>query len=148
MSLHLPRTTWTPGIGPRPDDAWLKEIDKALLVDVGAILFDRGQGFEAHEAWEFAWKDAKAEGLVDEERVLRAMIKVAAAMVKVRQGNPSGVRAHANGARLILDEVRGDVVVGVHVAALKDMAQRVEDAADTWTAKPVGEPMFGKIRRG
>ena len=144
---ELPRTTWIPGVGPRPDDAWARAIDKELRVDVGCMLFERGQGFEAHEVWEFAWKDAKAAGRADDERVLRAMIKVAAAMVKVRQGNPIGVRGHAKGARLVLDDVRGDVVLGVDVTALKAMARAVEDNVDAWVNKPVGEPMFGKIPR-
>ncbi len=144
--MRLPRTTWVPGEGGRPDDEWLKEVDKDLLVDVGALLFERGQGFEAHEAWELAWREAKAAGRADEERVLRALIKLAAAMVKVRQRLEVGVRQHAHGAGALLDEIDAPAVLGFDVAALRALARRVE-AEPLPACTPAGEPMFGRLAR-
>lgn len=148
--MKLPTTTWVPGEGARPDDAWLDDVEPDLLVDVGVHLFERGQGFEAHEAWERAWRSAKNRGDLDLERMLRALIKLAAASVKVRQKNSQGVRDHAGGARALLEELVRDGVLEVGrvcVAPLLEMATRVEsmpplDAAES----PVGKPMFGRIQ--
>ena len=153
MTLALPRTTWVPGVGPRPDDEWLRAIDADLLVGVGTLLFDRAQGFEAHEAWELAWRTAKNENRVDEERVLRALIKLAAAMVKVRQQVLAGVREHGRGARALLQEHGGGAILGVDVFAAAAIAHRVENATADDLAReaawPVGAPMplFGKLPR-
>jgi predicted metal-dependent hydrolase len=150
--VRLPRTTWVPGVGPRPDDSWLKDVDEELLLEVGALLFERGQGFEAHEAWELAWKTAKSAGHAEEEKLLRALIKLAAAMVKVRQQNEAGVRDHLRGARALLEELLAGgsaEVHGVRVLPLSELAQRVERALEggQLASRPVGEAMFGKISR-
>lgn len=150
------RTTWVPGEGERPDDRWLLEVDPELLVEVGAMLFERGQGFEAHEAWELAWKMAKSArkppGDGRDEKILRALIRLAAAMVKVRQHNETGVRDHLRGAQAILEELKGLAIGearGVRVMPLLELAQRVERSLDDGTLqpRPVGEAMFGKISR-
>ena len=142
MTIELPKTTWVPGESPRPDDAWLHAIDPDLLVSVGAVLFEKHFGFEAHEAWEQAWKAAKAHGCLDDERMLRALIKLAAAMVKVRQHNPTGVRDHAHGAAAALDEVGAKAVLGFDVAGVVAMARRVEAAAAELDLR-----VFGKLIR-
>ena len=147
--MKLPTTTWIPGEGPRPDDAWIEAVAPELLVDVGVQLFERGQGFEAHEAWERAWKAAKRDGDADLERMLRALIKLAAAAVKVRQGNAQGVLDHAQGARALLQELEREGVTAVArvlVAPLLEMARRVEGAPPA--VLPVGQPLLGRIQRG
>jgi hypothetical protein len=142
VTIALPKTTWVPGESPRPDDAWLNAIDPDLLVHVGAVLFEKQFGFEAHEAWEQAWKSSKAEGRFDDERMLRALIKLAAAMVKVRQKNPVGVRDHAHGAAAALDDVTAKAVLGFDVAAVVAMARRVEAGAAA-----LDLTLFGKLIR-
>src|SRR6185503_3684103 len=104
--------------------------------------FEKHFGFEAHEAWEQAWKAAKAEGRLDDERMLRALIKLAAAMVKVRQKNDRGVRDHAHGAGAILDELVPRVVLGFDVVAVRAMARRVEEGATSFNLS-----LFGKLIR-
>lgn len=149
--MKLPSTTWVPGEGVRPDDAWIDDVAPELLVDVGVRLFERGQGFEAHEAWERAWKTAKRDGDADLERMLRALIKLAAAAVKVRQQNVQGVLDHARGARAILEELeRAGItdVARVSVAPLLAMARQLESAPPLEAAaQPVGKPLFGRIAR-
>ncbi|HEY4221802.1 MAG TPA: DUF309 domain-containing protein [Myxococcota bacterium] len=157
---ELPLSTWVPGAhaaGPRPDDAWLRAIASAsaahalvdVLLELGVRLFDRGQGFEAHEAWELAWREAKIDGRVDDERLLRALIKLAAAMVKVRQQNVVGVRDHARGAARVLEPVAPASVLHVDVAAVRALCARVHDDADLLVARAhdfaVGAPMFGRV---
>jgi uncharacterized protein len=146
--VKIPTTTWIPGEGDRPDDAWLRDVDPELLIDVGVRLFERGQGFEAHEAWEQAWKAAKRNRDADLERMLRALIKLAAAMVKVRQGNAAGVRDHAHGARMLLEQLAVDGVTEVarfRVDGLIEMAQRIETTPPPPAA--VGRALFGQIPR-
>jgi hypothetical protein len=46
----------------------------------GAILFDRGEFFDAHEAWEARWRTTDDE---DERRGLQGLIQVAAAFHKL-----------------------------------------------------------------
>lgn len=146
--MKLPTTTWIPGEGERPDESWLHEVDPELLIDVGVRLFERGQGFEAHEAWELAWHRSKRANEHDLEKMLRALIKLAAAMVKVRQGNATGIREHAKGARTLLEGLVEDGVSEVErfrVRDLIDLARRVETFPPA--PEPVGTPLFGLIPR-
>jgi uncharacterized protein len=59
----------------------------------GIDLFNHGYYWEAHEAWEQAWHAAGRRGTTAD--FLKALIKLAAAGVKAREGLPDGVRSHA-----------------------------------------------------
>jgi hypothetical protein len=96
-------------------------------IDEGIALYARGDGFAAHEVWELVWREVKAQGLVDEERTLRAMIRLAAAMVKAtKHKSVPGVLAHSRGTLEVLAEVRAPVVLGVRVESLREIARAVE----------------------
>jgi hypothetical protein len=56
-------------------------------------LFNHGYYWEAHEAWESLWHAAGHTGPI--AVLLKALIKLAAAGVKSREGNAAGVRRHA-----------------------------------------------------
>lgn len=56
-------------------------------------LFNHGYYWEAHESWESLWHAAGHAGPV--AVLLKALIKLAAAGVKAREGNAAGVRRHA-----------------------------------------------------
>ena len=58
----------------------------------GADLFNAGFFWEAHEAWEGLWLAHGRKGPV--ARVVQALIKLAAAGVKIREGQPAGARTH------------------------------------------------------
>lgn len=60
--------------------------DLASLLRRGALLFDGGRYFEAHEVWEALWK--REEG--DRRLLLHGLIQVAAAFVKWTRGEPRG----------------------------------------------------------
>jgi predicted metal-dependent hydrolase len=66
----------------------------------GIALFDRGYHWEAHEAWELAWHSEGRRGARAD--ALKALIKLAAACVKIRQRQPRGVRVHASRAAELL----------------------------------------------
>jgi hypothetical protein len=59
----------------------------------GVALFDAGYYWEAHEAWEGLWHAEGRRGATAD--VLRGLIKLAAAGIKVREGREQGVRTHA-----------------------------------------------------
>ena len=56
-------------------------------------LFDAGYYWEAHEVWETLWHAAGRRGPTAD--ILRGLIKLAAAGVKVRERREAGVRTHA-----------------------------------------------------
>jgi predicted metal-dependent hydrolase/ribosome biogenesis protein Tsr3 len=62
----------------------------------GIDLFNHGYYWEAHEVWEGLWRAAGRTGRTAD--FLKGLIKLAAAGVKVRQGQPRGVASHAAGA--------------------------------------------------
>lgn len=68
-----------------------------------ADLFNHGFYWEAHEAWESLWHAAGRSGPV--ATLLKALIKLAAAGVKAREGNPTGVQRHARRASELIREL-------------------------------------------
>jgi predicted metal-dependent hydrolase/ribosome biogenesis protein Tsr3 len=62
----------------------------------GIDLFNHGYYWEAHEVWEGLWRVEGRVGTTAD--FLKGLIKLAAAGVKVRQGQPRGVADHAAGA--------------------------------------------------
>ena len=58
----------------------------------GIRLFNAGYYWEAHEIWEDLWHVEGRQGPTAE--ILKGLIKLAAAGVKVREGRENGVRTH------------------------------------------------------
>jgi predicted metal-dependent hydrolase len=79
---------------PPPLDPARWQDDRAYLY--GMDLFNHGYYWEAHEEWEGLWRVAGRTGQLAD--FLKGLIKLAAAGVKVRQGQPRGVASHATGA--------------------------------------------------
>ena len=75
---------------PPHGDAWVR----------GLTLYAAGKHWHAHEAWEQLWLGEQDAG---DRAFLRAVIQVAAAMVKAEQGNLEGVRKNLGKARANLD---------------------------------------------
>lgn len=59
----------------------------------GVALFNAGYYWEAHEAWEALWHAHGRRGAT--AMVLKGLIKLAAAGVKIREGREAGARSHA-----------------------------------------------------
>jgi predicted metal-dependent hydrolase len=70
----------------------------------GIDLFNDGFYWEAHEVWESLWQAAGRRGPV--ATWLKALIKLAAGAVKLREGNAAGAGRHANRALALLEEVK------------------------------------------
>ena len=71
----------------------VKTADSAPFLR-GVALFNAGYYWEAHDAWESLWHAHGRRGVVAD--VIKALIKLAAAGVKVREGQDHGVRTHAS----------------------------------------------------
>jgi hypothetical protein len=106
----------------------------------GIDLFNFGYYWEAHEAWEELWQACGRRGLT--AIVLKGLIHLAAAGVKVRERRPEGVRSHGLRAaelfRLAADELNpsGDIYLGLSLAELGSMAQAVVEATDWAPGSP------------
>lgn len=92
----------------------------------GIDLFNHGYYWEAHEAWEALWHACGRTGQTAD--FLRALIRLAAAGFKLREGRPMGALRHAAAASALLREVvaeneRPDAgYMGLRVRALADAA--------------------------
>lgn len=95
-------------------------------------LFNHNYYWEAHEAWEALWHAAGRSGI--EADFLKGLIKLAAAGVKQREGNPAGVGRHALRAIELLSSLSRSTFCGVNLELLLREAQHmVNDPATTIT---------------
>jgi predicted metal-dependent hydrolase len=68
-------------------------------------LFNHGYYWEAHEAWEALWHACGRHGVLAD--FFKGLIQLAVSGVKIREGRPEGVRAHAErAAQLFMDVVK------------------------------------------
>jgi hypothetical protein len=121
---RFPPYTYVPGRAPHPtsdprghsfaqvtsaheptspvDDAnWREHRPYLFAVD----LFNHGYYWESHEAWEAVWHACGRTGTTAD--VLKGLIKLAAAGVKLREGRPVGVVRHLRRAIELLSNGRG-----------------------------------------
>ncbi len=114
----------------RLSDAYLQAAD----------LFNHGYYWEAHEAWESLWHAAGRHGAV--ATWLKALIKLAAAAVKAREGNPVGVERHARRSLELLAELRRDLTptqtayCGLALMRVEQVARTLRDEAASRFAAP------------
>jgi uncharacterized protein len=73
----------------------------------GVDLFNNGYYWEAHESWEAVWHAAGRHGTI--ANFCKALIKLAAAGVKAREGRSQGVKQHAQRAKQLLESVAADI---------------------------------------
>jgi uncharacterized protein len=85
---------------PLASDSWQTSDEYRHGVD----LFNHGFYWEAHEAWESLWHAAGRRGPM--AVWLKALIKLAAAAVKLREGNERGALRHAHRSRELIAELR------------------------------------------
>jgi hypothetical protein len=71
---------------------------------VGLDLFNHGYFWEAHEVWESLWHACGRKGTTAD--FLKGLIQLAAAGVKVRQGQPKGVHSHSRRAADLFASLR------------------------------------------
>jgi hypothetical protein len=88
---------------PFDPSAWRQSVEYLYAVD----LFNHGFYWEAHEAWESLWHAAGRRGPV--AIWLKALIKLAAAGVKAREGNAVGVQRHARRSLELVGQLRREL---------------------------------------
>lgn len=113
-----------PPAEPITDDAW----EGSSAYRRGVALFNAGYYWEAHEEWERLWHAHGRRGPVAD--LLRALIKLAAAGVKVRERRPSGVVTHAQRASELLAAVTracGRDVLGLDLHRLREDVRRLAE---------------------
>lgn len=109
---------------PRADDD--TPIDTDALFEEGLRLFNAGEYFDAHEAWEAIWaEDASAD-----RKLYQGLIQAAAAFHKLERGVPTG------GARLlskclVLLRAYPDGRCGLRLDAFTAALQRCLSAAES-----------------
>jgi len=112
-----------PPIGPNPG-AWIQ----SAAYRRGFALFNAGYYWEAHEVWEGLWHAHGRQGLTAD--LLRGLIKLAAAGVKVREHQPRGTATHARRAALLFETLRdltGARLHGLDLHALATLSRRIAD---------------------
>ncbi len=100
----------------------------------GVLLFNAGYYWEAHEAWEGLWHAHGRSGPVAD--LLKGLIKLAAAGVKVREGQRHGVTVHAGRAA----ELFAGLVGSGETRLLGLVLATLERAARTIAADPPPRP--------
>ena len=95
----------------------------------GVALFNAGYYWEAHEVWESLWHAHGRKGATAD--VLKGLIKLAAAGVKVREGQPHGITTHARRAADLFAKVRdesGRFRLGLDLDQCEAVARRIAEA--------------------
>lgn len=77
----------------------------------GVDLFNSGYYWEAHEVWEGLWHACGRRGRLAD--FLKALIHLAAAGVKAREGRPNGVQKHAARARELFQETSHPALIEI-----------------------------------
>lgn len=113
---------------PIVSDAW----DRSAAYRRGVTLFNAGYYWEAHEAWEGLWHAHGRHGTTAD--ILRGLIKLAAAGVKVRERQPGGVVTHARSAAGLFRSAHaltGRNQLGLDLDDLAVTAQQIADDPPT-----------------
>ena len=77
----------------------------------GVDLFNHGYYWEAHEVWEGLWHACGRKGTLAD--FLKGLIRLAAAGVKAREGNPTGVIRHARRAEELFSHTSNEKLIGL-----------------------------------
>jgi predicted metal-dependent hydrolase len=142
-SRDLPPYTYVPGRAPHPKsdphghaygraEEPLAEFDPARLdrspdFRYGVDLFHAGFYWEAHEVWEALWHAVGRAGPTAE--LLKGLIKLAAAGVKVLEGIPSGAASHARRAAQLLEHAAAGGIATVGLTPTRELIEASQSIA-------------------
>lgn len=116
-------------------------------------LFNEGYYWEAHEVWEGCWNAAGRNGWPAD--FLKGLIKLAAALVKAREGRSAGVRRHARRALELIASPPGppdlpapadahaDRYAGLDRQQLCALARDLDRNAESWVSQAADHAMPG-----
>ncbi|MBN8627605.1 MAG: DUF309 domain-containing protein [Planctomycetes bacterium] len=142
-SLELPPYTYVPGRTPHPKsdprghaygrtDEPLEEFDPAKLEHsrdfrYAVDLFHAGYYWEAHEVWEALWHAVGRTGPTAD--LLKGLIKLAAAGVKVLEGIPTGVVSHARRAAELFEHAEDGGISNVGATPTRELIEAAKGIA-------------------
>jgi len=106
----------------------------------GIELFNAGQFFECHEAWEEVWK--RSDG--DEKLFYQGLIQAAVAILHVQRGNLQGARSILEKSLAKLDAMPAEHM-GIALGELRDGVRQFVEAAVLANGAPIPAPP--QIRR-
>ncbi len=100
----------------------LDPAEEARIFHEGVRLFNEGDWFEAHEAWEDIWHMASG----DRKRFYQGLIQCAVTIEHMRRGNPRGVVTVWQSAQ---EKFKGldEVYMGVNIPRLLAAIQKLVD---------------------
>jgi predicted metal-dependent hydrolase len=101
------------------DDAFFADLEK------GIALFNHREYFEAHEVWEDRWNEEAG----DARRFLQGLIQIAAGLLKIQTGTPTGAMKLLGAGSEKLRPL-GDCFCGVDLKTLLAAASRWKEAAE------------------
>lgn len=109
--------------GDAPID--VEDLESVIAAHHWAMdLFNSGYYWEAHEAWEAIWHAFGRGGA--EADFVKGLIKLAAAGVKAREGNATGVQRHARRAGELFRLVAEDIGHGADLLGLNPIRLAAE----------------------
>ncbi len=127
-----------------------EELNGSPVFREAVELFNRGYYWEAHEVWEWLWHAAGRQGFLAD--FLKALIKLAAAGVKAREGNAEGVARHAaRAAELLQAAAAGPAEIRrlssmIHgETLLSDCKQLAANPVTDATPSITGRPVLGIV---
>ena len=98
-------------------------------------MFNRGQFFECHEAWEEVWK--RSDG--DEKLFYQGLIQAAVAILHAQRGNLQGARSILEKSLAKLDAMPAEHM-GIALGELRDGVRQFVAAAARADGRPLPEP--------
>jgi len=132
----FPFYSYVPGLWPHPHSdphghrfgppfpaAQIDNLANDPTFRLGKHLFNTGYYWEAHEAWEHLWHAAGRRGPTAD--LLKALIQLAVAGVKAREGRDDGVRGHAGRAAELFATLKEHRNGDLAVAALEARARAI-----------------------
>jgi uncharacterized protein len=132
----FPSYSYVPGLWPHPHSdpqghhfgppfpsAQIDDLANDATFRLGKDLFNSGYYWEAHEAWEHLWHAAGRRGPAAD--LLKALIQLAVAGVKAREGRDDGVRGHAGRAAELFATLKEHRNGDLDVAALEARARAI-----------------------
>jgi uncharacterized protein len=122
---------------PAPLDPIAWEMSDTYLY--GIDLFNHGFYWEAHEAWESLWIACGRRGLT--ALWLKTLIKLAAGLVKFREGSALGTFRHAQSSLRHLEDLRNKLpelcasYCGIHLSELEEAIRDLFPASEHGISK-------------
>ncbi len=125
---------------PRPEPLDPERWSESEAYRYGVDLFNHGFYWEAHETWESLWLAAGRRGPT--AHWLKALIKLSAGIVKLREGSSVGALRHALRVQQLLAELPEAAAVasprycGVEIAVVAELTRQVIVVAERGPLPP------------